>query len=177
MEIRKYLNGVTEKEEEAINDFLAKYPKLDEYELLEMVKKELPSNNITKVFYTIVNKHWKELQKTNLLCWDITVYLTGLGYKGTNIEKYYLGLILDHIYKEYASANDIRELIDNLVDYLSDKEHTYSNFIETLKKTKLGKKNIPYETLMHIATIDVTELDQMYERLERCKEYDRENTR
>lgn len=178
MEIRKMLNGVSENDERKINEFLAKYPKLDEYKLLEMVKKELPTNNIVRTFCTIINNHWKELQKTNLLCWDITLYLDTIGYQGDKVDKYYLGLILNHIYTEYASAKEIYDLLNNLVEFLKDCEHTYKVFIDTLKRTKLGKKNIPYDVLLKIAKDDVEEdnkLDEQWERVKRLKEYERKN--
>ena len=175
MNIRKYLN-VSEKDELKINEFLAKYPKLDEYELLEMVKKELPTTNIVKTFCTIISVHWKELQKTNLLCWDITMYLDAIGYKGEKVEKYYLGLVLNHIYTEYSSAKEIKDLIENIVNYLKDQDKTYKLFIDTLKRTKLGKQAIPYDMLWNIAVSDTNELDEMMKRLEALKKYERENT-
>ena len=175
MNIRKYLNNISENDERKINEYLAKYPKLDEYELLEMVKKELPTTNIVRTFCSIIDRNWKELRKTNLIVWDITVYLDTIGYVGTQVEKYYLGLILNHIYCEYANAKDIKDLIENIVNYLKDQEKTYSKFIETLKRTKLGKMNIPYDVLLNMATSDVDEYKKMLERLEKAKEYERNN--
>jgi len=176
VQVRKLLTGVSEQDEKKINEYLSHYPKLDEYELLEMVKKELPTNNIVRTFCTIINNHWKELQKTNLLCWDITMYLDAIGYKGDDVEKYYLGLVLNNIYTEYASAKEIKDLIENIVNYLKDQDKTYKLFIDTLKRTKLGKQNVPYQVLWNMAVADVGEYNTMIEKLNKLKKYERENT-
>lgn len=172
MEIRKYLNGVSEKDEQAINDFIAKYPKLDEYELLQMVKKELPSTNIVRTFCSIISSRWQQLQKSNLLCWDITVHLENKGFIGARVDKYLIGLILNHIYCEYAGVHEIRELVDNIDNYLKGNDRTFSSFIATLKRTKLGKRNIPYEVLQKQASTETEEIEKLLAQLERLKHYD-----
>ena len=155
---------MSKEEKRKIDEFLTKYPPLDEYELEQRVKEQLPTDNIVRTYCKVISSHWQELRKSNLLVWDINIYLESIGFVGTNYEKYYLGLILDHIYREYSNAHELNKFLDRVVEYLADRK-TYEALIEMVKKANFTKKmNIPYDVLWNMAQTDVGELEKLMKK-------------
>lgn len=173
MNITKYIPSATRDDEEKVSKFLKNYPPLDEYELIQMAIKELPTTSITGLFYRLISQNWHILKKTNLVCFDISIELEKQGFYGARVDKYLLGLILNYCYKEHLNLNDIKTIVDRISNYLKGDDRTFRKFVDTLLNSKLAQKlNIPVESLQAKASKDIEEFEQIVAQIERLKTYD-----
>ena len=154
-----------------IERLIEQYPNVNLKELDYRVLNKQPKTDeeIIKAYGTILSYQWRDLQKSNLLMFDITSHLKDNGFIGTRVDEYLMGLILDYTFRRYSNEQEMRTLIDNIVDYLQKKGNTtYAEFIRTLKASKFMRgKVVPYDVLEQKATLEIAEFEEILTQIER----------
>lgn len=161
-----------ERATKKIMELISKYSRnLNIYMLCEEADKLNPKTDeeVIDAFNCVLSTNWNSLTKIRLLGWDISRELAKQGFSGAKVDAYLIGLILNQAYMNLLPQEQIKNLLNQVMNYLIKKgEMTYSKVITCLERSKTLKGvNISFPMLRELASRDYNDYEKIVERIEK----------